>query len=169
MDGPWWAICLADFRDAVSVAGFCVIVGAAFRYADPHELVEMRVKAEAERIAPHKDFGPIRDVAFETVRAAIADGTGVLVDARGFLHSSRGRIEGTIEIPRGQLVSRWHVLRGQLQQRKKWTVILFGQDAQDTAPDAVAAEIAARGVGPIVIYRGGWKDWVDKGAPTTRQ
>jgi rhodanese-related sulfurtransferase len=161
--GPWWAICLSDLRDAVGVGVFCVIVGTAYRYADPKVQVAMRVKAAAERIAPHEDFGPIKDVTVETVRSAIADGTAVLVDTRGLLASSRGGIEGSAHIPHGQLAPRWAVLEAQLRRRQKWTVILFGKDAQDTAPDAMAAEIDARGVGPIVIYRGGWKDWVENG------
>jgi rhodanese-related sulfurtransferase len=148
---------------------FCVVVGSAFHYADPKVRLAIRVKESAERIAPYKDFGPVQDVSFETVREGLAVGTAVLVDTRGILPYSKGKIEGSIAIPKGELTPRWAVLTGQLRRREKWTIICLGHDAQDRVPDALAAEIIGRGVGPVAIYRGGWKDWVDKGGPIKRR
>lgn len=169
MHGPWWAIWLTDLRDAFSFTLFCILVGSAYYYADPRVRLALRVKAAEERIAPHKDTGPVQDVSFETVREGMAAGTAVLVDTRGILAYSRGKIEGSIAIPTGELEPRWAVLAAQLRRREKWTVICVGNDTQDRVPDTVAAEIVGRGVGPVAIYRGGWKDWIEKGGPVKQR
>jgi len=115
----------------------------------------------AAEITPEELAGG--EVSKEKVRAVMGTGFAVIVDARGEHEYDEGHIPSAINIPYEQFVEYYSALAEHVPMDA--TVICYCRSVTCDLSDNLAQELRLAGYENVVLYRGGWQEWVEAGYP----
>jgi len=102
---------------------------------------------------------PITEVNYAEVKRIYNAGSGLFIDARELKFYKKGTILGAINIP----LKRFKRMKRLLPLRKNSKLVVFCGGIKCGKSAKLAALIAKEGYGHILIYRGGYPEWSQKG------
>ena len=143
----------------------------SLRYSTPaqQELLIPDTAAGGGRAATHGvepvRSGPLSVIGIDIVKAALQDGSHIIVDARPDLFWEIGHIPGAISLPRADFDSAFpsheSTLRSAIKQGK--AIILYCADRH--CPDAgkLARMLEQKGFQNLLLFEEGWDAWEKSG------
>jgi len=102
---------------------------------------------------------PITEVDYTEVKRIYNAGSGLFIDARESKFYKKGTILGAINIP----IKRFRRMKRLLPQRKNSKLVLFCGGIKCGKSAKLATLIAKEGYTHILVYRGGYPEWREKG------
>jgi rhodanese-related sulfurtransferase len=161
------------------LAGVAVLLGALVNALRPHPLA-WKYQSAAERFvagaqAPVSTSGsttapvstsertaPPRLLSYEETKPLLGRKDVLLLDARPHVFYQAGHLPGAISLPRESFAADFPKVDAQLRQPGVTGIVIYcsGGECEDSA--GVAEQLAARKIGPLAIYEGGWEDWINR-------
>lgn len=101
----------------------------------------------------------------ERVKALMEAGTVVLVDARSEKEYTEGHLPGAINIPYEKFVDYYNDLLDDVPMES--SVICYCRSVTCDLSDQLVRELKLMGYQTVVLYRGGWDEWIEAGYPVS--
>ena len=107
-------------------------------------------------------------IGVDEVRALVAGGKVIIVDARPEVFYRSGHIPGSISLPRDDFEA-GYARRSEMLEAKKGSIIVIycsGSSCGDS--DLVRKALQLLGYNHMTVFNGGWSAWVSAGLPEER-
>lgn len=104
-------------------------------------------------------------VSLDELRALMATGRGVVIDARPALFFRAGHLPGAGNLPREGFQAAFGRIRAALERDRDQPVVVYcgGGSCEDS--DLIAGALHALGFTRVSVFAGGWKEWQAAGLP----
>ena len=103
------------------------------------------------------------EVTGKRVRQLAGTGTVILIDARSEAEYAEGYIDGAMNVPYEHFVDYYDELMNTVPMDV--TVICYCRSVTCDLSDHLAEELRIAGYDRVVVYRGGWDEWISEGGP----
>lgn len=104
-------------------------------------------------------------VSLGELRAVMAEGKAVVIDARPALFFRTGHLPGARNLPREGFQAAYGQFRVMLERDRDQPVVIYcgGGSCEDS--DLIAAALRSLGFTRLSVFAGGWKEWQAAGLP----
>jgi rhodanese-related sulfurtransferase len=160
-----------------AISAFCIGIMTNRMSERPLPLIYQgkweRVLADVERLAASDHVMPWA-VREETQYVELAefqqltDSDALIVDARPAMFHRNGHIPRALPLPRDEFVAYYLKQRDVLERYRTHHIFVYCQGGDCEDSDFVAAGLRRLGFDNILIYRGGWNEWIGNGLPQER-
>lgn len=104
-------------------------------------------------------------VGLAELRAVMAAGKVVVIDARPALFFRTGHLPGAVNLPREGFQVAYEPLRARLERDRNQALVVYCQGGSCEDSDLIAAALRSLGFAQLTIFAGGWKEWQASGLP----
>jgi rhodanese-related sulfurtransferase len=104
------------------------------------------------------------ELTVERVRTVLESGDVILIDARSESEFAEGHLPGAVNIPFDQFVDYIDYVDSSVSLDSP--IICYCRSVTCDLSDQLAQELRLMGYEKVVVYRGGWDEWIDAGLST---
>jgi len=103
-------------------------------------------------------------VSVDQVKAALDDGSAIIIDARSTTEYEAGHIPGAINIPHDRIPEFIETLNAEVPMDAN--VIIYCRGPECDFSDLLATELKVMGYQTVSVFTGGWEHWTAASHPT---
>lgn len=163
----WKRLVMSDAAWFSAAALVSLAIGTIIDQSFRKPSLGWRYQAAAERmlVKPEVIEGsvPINLVSIEEAAAAIANQTVLLLDARPRVFHELGHLPGALSLSRERFQEDFALIEPALRAVGKRPLLIYCSDADCEDAAIVARALEERGVGPLLLYPGGFTEWESAG------
>lgn len=103
------------------------------------------------------------ELSKDRLKAIMDTGTAIIIDARSENEYAEGHVRGALNIPYESFVDHYRDLEAYVPMDA--TVICYCRSVTCDLSDHLAQELRLMGYEKVLLYRGGWDEWIETGYP----
>ena len=129
-----------------------------------------RLKAEPSQTEPslmEKTKGSFASVSLDDFLERVKNKRGLVLDARAEKEYKRAHVPGALSLPENEFEKNYANLKSRLETDKGQPLVVYCSSRSCEASTVVSEALAHLGYTDVVIFHGGWQEWVKAGREGT--